>query len=349
VARRSRFPTACLAASITAAPATAYAFPTSRLIYDRGAGAEHCPEEPVVRGAVADRLGYDPFVESATRTIVARVLRVADRLEAKVELVDQLGTRHGSREFSTDAQRCDELISAMALSISIAIDPERAQAAADPLPSPPPMDPKKPGPKPPKPRPEPRPEAPKPRPPETSAMLDNHAQPAGERSRGTRAMRWYSGAGGHAALGSAPGAAAGAFVFAGVLLDKASLSLEGRADAPASSTVTGGAEVGSSLLLLSAVPCFEASELFACALISAGSLRATGDRVTNPGSDSAFYAAAGGRLGTALPFYGTLSFRLHLDLLSTLTRVTLEIDQREVWQAPQISGAAGIGLRAHFP
>ena len=44
---------------LVAAPAMAT--PSTRLTYQRAAGTEHCPEEPVLRRAVEQRLGYDPF------------------------------------------------------------------------------------------------------------------------------------------------------------------------------------------------------------------------------------------------------------------------------------------------
>jgi len=338
---KRRFSAIALAASLAAAPA-AYAFPTSRLNYERGPGAEHCPEEPTVRKAVADRLGYDPFVEAAAKTIVARVLRVADRLEADVELVDQLGHPQGSRKFSTDAARCDELISAVALSISIAIDPERAQAAQESV-APPPTEiaPTNP----PETRSEPSPSRGR---REEPAQLDTGVEKERRERRERRAVHWHSGAGGLAAVGSAPTATGGAFVFLGAHLDDASLSLEGRADAPAFTNQPNG-EAGSSLLLASVVPCWQPTALFACTLLSMGTARGRGEGMTQPRDDSGFYAAAGIRLGSTFPLYGPLSLRFHLDLLSTLTRFTLQIDERTVWTAPRFSSAAGLGLMANFP
>jgi hypothetical protein len=332
--------TVALAALLAAPPA--FAFPTSRLIYERGPGAEHCPAEPTVRGAVADRLGYDPFVEEAAKTLVARVFRSGDRLEADVELVDQLGKRHGSRHLSTDAARCDELISALALSISIAIDPERAQDAEDVVPPPPAA---------------PAETEPTENPAETPGFANETKSPARldtgvERSEKPRrrppTLRWYSGAGGLAAVGSAPAPTGGAFVFAGARLDEVSLSLEGRADAPAFIEKTNG-KAGSSLLLASLVPCWQPAALFACTLVSLGAVRGRGDDVTHPRSDSGFYAAAGFRLGSLVPLHEQLALRLHLDLLSTLTRFTLEIDDQPVWKAPRFSSAAGLALLANFP
>jgi hypothetical protein len=332
-------------AALLAAP-RALAFPTSRLIYERGAGAEHCPAEPIVRGRVADRLGYDPFVEEAARTLVARVFRVGDRLEADVQLVDQLGKRHGSRHLATDTGRCDELISALALSISIAIDPERVQTEEDFVPPPEtetPASGRSAGD-----RPESRTEAPaidgEPKAPvHWDTGVEDEREP-----RRPFSVRWHSGAGGLAAIGSAPAPTGGAFVFVSAELGQALLSLEGRADAPAFTDAAGG-EASSSLLVASVVPCWQPNALFACAVGSIGAVRGRGDRVTQARSDSGFYAAAGIRLGSTLPLYERLSLRLHLDLLSTLTRFTLEIDDQPVWKAPPFSSAAGLALAAHFP
>lgn len=46
------------AAMVFVAP-SAEASPSARLVYVRGAGAEACPDEATLRGAVKQRLGYD--------------------------------------------------------------------------------------------------------------------------------------------------------------------------------------------------------------------------------------------------------------------------------------------------
>ncbi len=334
-----RFLAFAVAASLAAAPGVAHAFSTSRLEYDLGPGAETCPAEPEVRANVVERLGYDPFVESAARTIVVRIARIDENLKATVELVDAVGSRRGRREFSAGADRCGELVSALALSISIAVDPERAQAAIDrELPAtPPPTEAR-----------EPRPETRAPSRRDTDAPIDTGVDavvPQPEK----RALRWQLGAGGHAALGIAPAPTGGTFVFVGAALASASLSLEGRADLPASTRLETGAKVGTSLLLASAVPCWEHPRLFACALLSTGIVRASGAQIIHPGDDSGFYAAAGLRLGTTVALYDHLALRVNLDVLDALTPVSLQIDDQNVWEAPSISGAAGVGLLAHFP
>src|SRR6188508_1378839 len=95
--------------------ASSSAFPTSRLTYARGNGAEACPDEPVVRQAVAARLGYDPFFAAADKTIVARIQRSREELRATVELVDDRGIVRGVREFKAKSGQCEELVATMAL------------------------------------------------------------------------------------------------------------------------------------------------------------------------------------------------------------------------------------------
>src|SRR5205814_5483733 len=109
---------------VTALASTAsFAFPSSRLLYSRGVGAERCPDEATMRKAVAQRLGYDPFFPTAEKTIVSRIVRDRDELRGTVELVDNHGMVRGLRDFKVGADDCAELVAAMSLAISIAIDP----------------------------------------------------------------------------------------------------------------------------------------------------------------------------------------------------------------------------------
>src|SRR5437016_3679322 len=110
---------------------SAFAFPSSRLTYSRGQGAESCPDEAAIRKAVAARLGYDPFFPSADKTIIALITREQQKLHAIVQLVDDHGLVKGLREFRTRSDKCDELIATVSLAISIAIDPTQISGAPD--------------------------------------------------------------------------------------------------------------------------------------------------------------------------------------------------------------------------
>ncbi len=117
------------------------AAPTSRLVYSRSTDAASCPDEQVLRRAVAARVGYDPFFAWATRTIVAGITRRDVAFVATVDMVDDQGVSHGARELRTTGE-CGELLDAVALAIAIAIDPQSLSRTGPP-PSPPAGEPPK--------------------------------------------------------------------------------------------------------------------------------------------------------------------------------------------------------------
>jgi hypothetical protein len=88
-----------------------------------------------LRLAVIARLGYDPFSPTANKTIVAVIERKGDELRGRIELVNAASDSQGVRELTVPADRCWDLVRAMALSMSIAIDPERASAGGESAPS----------------------------------------------------------------------------------------------------------------------------------------------------------------------------------------------------------------------
>jgi hypothetical protein len=63
---------AAVAVALTLLASAAHATPSMRVVYQRGQSVEHCPDEAALRGAVEQRLGYDPFFPWADRTIVVR-------------------------------------------------------------------------------------------------------------------------------------------------------------------------------------------------------------------------------------------------------------------------------------
>ena len=77
-----------MAGLLAGAAARAQTRRTAVLTYTRGAGAEACPDEPAVRRAVMDRLGYDPFRPEAAVAVTASIARVRGRLRADVMLGD---------------------------------------------------------------------------------------------------------------------------------------------------------------------------------------------------------------------------------------------------------------------
>jgi hypothetical protein len=342
-----RHPTCKLALAVALTTGSALAFPSSRLTYVRGKGAEACPDESAVRHAVAARLGYDPFFPSADKIIVARIAWSRDELRATVELVDARGMLRGVREFKSSPRQCDELVAAMALAISIAIDPTNpAILGGTPAPARPEA----------KPAAAPVPSATAAKPPEAPAAEPvAPARARGEsgdvpRAKTPEASRtsFRAGAAVLAALGTAPNTTAGLAIFGGVRRGPWTFQLEGRAELPATTAGMGGS-VRTSLWAGGIIPCVHWDPVFLCATVWLGSLRAQGVGFSTSRVDRGVYAAAGGRIALELPLNEWLSFRPSVEFLTTLIPAELQVDGMTQWTAPQYATLLRAGLSARFP
>src|SRR5439155_8888467 len=101
------------------------------------------------------------------------------------------------------------------------------------------------------------------------------------------------------------------------------------------------------LLVASLVPCAHLAALFACAVLTAGELRAT-SAVAAPHDDTATYGAAGARVGAMVPLVGALALRVHVEALATLTRPTLAVDGTPVHTIGPASGDVGAAIVVRF-
>ena len=322
--------------------AWADAFPTSRLTYARGSGAEGCPEETIVRQAVAARLGYDPFFAAADKTIVARILRSREDLRATVELVDDHGIVRGVREFKARNGQCDELVATMALAISIAIDPTNPGI----LGGPPKARPEPPGSTPAsleRPAPASAPIAPASRPaqqPEADVPEPPAQRVESSTVRVTAAL--------FAAFGTAPAATTGLALSAGIRKGFWSVNAEGRAELPGTAEA-GIGQIRTSLWAGALLPCLHFDPLSLCASAWLGSLRAQGIGFPTSATDHAPYAAAGLRLGVEIPMTAHWAFYPSIDVLGPLFPVDLQVDGSSHWRMPDISAFLRGGVAARFP
>ena len=319
---------------------SAAAFPSTRLVYARGPGAEQCPDQAVVRRAVASRLGYDPFFPSSDKTIIARVLREPGRLKGQVELVDEHGAQVGLREFSADPEKCDDLIRAMALSISIAIDPKSAETYSQgPADEPAETTEKQPK-SPPTPTPTPSPKSvPE---PARSAPPKSLSEPSRERvepSLGIAAL---------GSLGTAPKPTVGAALFGALRWQAWSIALEARADLPRTGEER-GVPLRTWTWAANAVPCFHWEVGFACAV---GSLRWLSATRTDGGASAGTRAfwALGGRLGAELPLAARFSLLGYFDLMGVpaAPQVRAGAASSPAWKPPAFSGDLAIAAAMHF-
>jgi hypothetical protein len=358
--RASRPSLVLLVASVALAMALvrdANAGESARLAYVRGAGAEQCADEKGLRLAIAVRLGYDPFVAWAPKTVHADIARDGARLRARVYLAGEDGRAEGTRVLFAPLEDCDKLLAAVALAVSIAIDP-MSTGAADGAP---PSDAK-----------------------ETkrgagdAAREDGaHAQPPSASPAEARATpvidarpetfdrgtdvesprresppAGFDGAGGLGTVlstGTSPDIAVGVAASFRIGWRSASLGVEGRYQFPdARATETGRGAVETKMFLVSLEPCWRLSPFAICALATVGSLSGEGTGILQPLAPSTLYWGAGGRGAVEVVLSSPLSLRGHVDLVGNGSRATLAIDGREVWRVTALSAAAGVDVVARF-
>ena len=318
---------------ILAASGTARAAASARLVYVRGPGGEPCPGEQAVRGAVAARLGYDPFFPWARDTLFAEITR-SDRLyRVELKLVDGDNLLRGAREISVQAEDCAPAVDAMGLTISLTIDPASVLGEQHPAPAPS-------------------------RPPPLVAEAEPSVTPvawAGEEGahstpRARESATFHVGAGIVASFDAAPSPSVGTTISAGAAWRFLSLDLEGRADVPATGDgEVPAAKVRSWLLVASAVPCVHAGGPFACLVLGGGAYGATSVGVAAPRDDQAPWWAAGLRAGSDLPLGRAFSLRAYAQLLAVLTRNSLTIDHAVVYRSPPWTGGLGTAIAWRFP
>jgi len=324
---------ALVTAAAVVTPVAARATPSARLVYVRDAGAEDCPDEKALRGAVAARLGYDPFFLHANATLFAEVTRQASTYRARVKLVDENGNVRGARELVHEGGVCADLVDAMALTMSIAIDPRSLsgpvvaeepareapvtdETSATPAPAPPP----------------PSPPSPPPAPPPARERETLHANAF------VVANGW---------LGAAPAVALGVSPGIEARYGYAALAVAARIDARASASVPSG-QVSTSFAAGSLAPCLAREWLRACAVVTVGRLAAGAAGIAVPREDAALHVVAGPRLGAFVPLVGRLSLVAQLDVMFAATPQILRIDGRDAYTLPTVSAGVGLGVAARL-
>ena len=336
IVRRVRVATMAVTAvgSVFAVSVAANATPAARLVYSRAAGAESCADEDALRAAVAKRVGHDPFVPSAKQTVVASMAPASGAgFVARVRLIDEDGTEYGTREFHAGGA-CADLLDTAALAIAIAIDPQ--SLAPRPAGPPPPAAEVAP--------PVPAPDAPR----ERRAEREEPPADATRVPEGSPVA--FDGlAGVVASAGFAPALAIGAELGGGLRWRDASLGLEGRIDAPASTPAQGGGQASTWLVVATLAACGHAAPLFACAVAQAGAMRATGEA---PGATDEWvpWWAAGGRFGVTAPLSDETDIRVRSDLVVDLAPPRLHLNgiAAPVWDAPRVAESLGADVVVHF-
>ena len=325
-----------LAATLMVAFASraAAASPSARLVYLRDPGAETCPDEAAIRGAVSARLGYDPFFPYATATMFVEIAKESGGFRARIKLVDDDNKVRGARELHQKQGKCTELVDTMALSMSIAIDPlslarKKSDVAANesaPEPEPPPAPP-------------PAPESPTPPPPPPAAKEEIPESPPVHGEVAFVSGVW---------TGASPAVNLSLGGFARIRWRALSFAAEARFDFPASREIGGGAQVETSLTYGALVTCAHVNIWGACAVVAAGSLHAASSGVSSPKEESVFHAAVGPRGEVRVPLGTLFALVAHVDALVSLSDQTLQLNGLDVYTLPRLSAGGGVGVTLRF-
>lgn len=306
-----------------------------------------CPTSEEARDAVAARLGYDPFVDDASRTVALEVHPLPSKAGAPAGpagiegVLDVRGARPGHREIVSERGDCREVVDALAVAAAIAIDPASlagpvASEPAPPLPSEPP--------------------APSPSTSEAREVRAPHVDPVSDAaargsSAGGEAPRARVAARAEVVLGELPAVGVGVVVAAGVGARWWSVDVEGEITAPARHfTGSASAAVAASLLTVAVVPCAHVSVFAGCVVGRGGVLRSEGEGVGEPRRAVEPYGTLGARVGVELPVLpdvGGLLVVAHGEMVAPVTRIALRLDDADAWLVPSVAArlAAGVGWR----
>jgi hypothetical protein len=319
---------AAIAAVLAAAPpstlAQAPSAAAARLSYVRGPGAEECPDEQELRDAVAALLGgRDPFAPNGAKRMDVTIVRPDRDFVGHVTLYGEDGGLIGEQEHANAA--CTTLVQKIGASIAIALgsyvpptdpSPPVALVAAPPPALPPP-----------RPHPPPGPDATPP--------------PA-------RGLRLQVGAGAALGGGFAPALSVGFGGLIGARWPAASLSVDVRADLPASTEPTANAAFRTSWLGASLVPCGHVRWFLACGLVSAGRVSSAATGNTMPADGTAGYLGFGGRVGLEAPFSSRVAGQITADVLVNALRPTIRLEGDAVWSVATVSELAALRLVTFF-
>lgn len=285
-----------------------------------------------MRGAVAARLGRDPFTADAERRAEASIRRAQSRFVGVVRISEQ-ERELGRREL--DSTDCLELASSLELALAIAIDP---RAALRPTPAP--TEPAAPSPAPPSPP--SAPPTPTPPPPAPTATVAPAAAPAPAPSgpHGWAALAL------HVSAGWLSSASAGGALGAGVRWERFSLSLQARTDLPTGvRSGSRSAEVWGVLGTL--LPCVHFGWFGACVAASAGGLRVTSN-LAGPVSQWSPVLLLGARVQAAIALGERWHLVPFLEGQGRLLGATVLSGDQALWSSPVFAFAGGLSLAARF-
>jgi hypothetical protein len=326
-----------LAAAVTCTSAGAATRASVTLTYARkDAATTSCPDEATFRGLVAARLGYDPFATGGSLALTVEFRPRGSEMIGHLSLTGEQHESRGERTMRSDDNDCFELAASIALATAVAVDPEAVQTRRAP-PAPPPTTPPPIAP----------PSAPPSIPPLRPIAIDTPIAKARPSELGLRLD-----AGGTIAVGILPATRGGLRLGAAIDAGLWSIGVEGGAFFSGSRTSPFGT-VSAYVLDGSLVPCLHhelarAFFLDSCAVGSLGGMFSHASQVTRSRSTTDLFAAIGPRAGLTVMPWPALGFAAAFDLLFSLSRVHLVIDDmgesHQVWASSTVGVAGGVSV-----
>ena len=292
---------------------------SAHLTYLAEPGLDRCPTARELTDAVAARLGYDPFAMTPPKDgpvdVVVTVKRQKERVVGKLVL----GGAHGG-ERVIESSDCREAVDALAVAVAIGIDPS---SLAGPTPEPPP------------PPPPPVIEAPPPPPP-----LEK-TEPAPPPARSALQGRVVGGVAGF--FGELPNSAAGLAIGASLRWRWLEPTIDGFASFAASKSASEGS-VSASIAGAILAPCVHVDPLFGCVTFTLGNFHGDGQNLAVANHADEFYSAVGARIGAELRIAGPVFGRLAGEVDAPATKISLHVDDREIWSSPRVALRIGLSL-----
>ncbi|WP_438028657.1 hypothetical protein [Sorangium sp. So ce233] len=322
--------------------------PAVRLEFQRGPGAEGCPDEAFLGSEVARRLGADPFEDDAPRALTIHIAREGPELTASLALRDREGRTQWAHGFSTRSG-CEELLSGVALAIVAQLLGAPEQADSPPEPSPPS------GAAPPYESSAPPPQARRaaPDPPRPTGAVEAPPRPEPPPA-GPERLRLEAGLGASLGLGITPGVATGMTLSFGVRRSDWSIAVEGRG-LISMDKVVAGTPLGTAAVTATTLACYRGGLLFGCGLATLGAVRFTlrDPWTMRPRSDTLF--GFGARLGAEWPLSRRWSAQGYAEVAwivneAALLRVTHDSATPAPlrWTSSPLGAAFGLGVTTSY-
>ena len=302
-----------------------------------------CPTEAEFRKTVVHQLGYDPFRDDASLSVLIRVGGTARAVNGQVDWRNENGKDMGERRFLAKDGNCPNLLTEIGFAVALQIQLLRTTAPTDHT------------------------ESTSPKPPDPDVVVlavlpqvaqePNLAASVSERRESPDPLitpqdssRWpmWLGIGPSTSWGVSPSMTANARLFLGARRNNMSLEIGAEANLPSTARQTNHSGFRESLLGASMAVCTHRHAISGCALGKVGQVRVSGFGVDQPRSATGMAGQAGLRLAAAMKLGGPWSVSARLDALGLLTPFTVELNQVELWKMPRLSALAGIDLSARF-